>query len=631
MGKKSKKKKSDCRGYSTTSVVQQQQVKQPDETSDRPASSSTPPVFQDGGDQQLSEEVEPEIDEVQLQTLRRIDAEIIFLKKFDPSSAYRGQLYSSVPLEAPFNVAIHDKELLERLLTRAKEDEELWRPEIYSCSVWNFARAMRVMHALTGGGVSTPIACDLIKATPGYDERAAVEHAILHFGSDQLPSGWCEMTRPSLSKSDSGVDELDERKKSMQDSLNAHKAREKEHFDAVGRAKQLVATIQRENDEKSLSSENWIAEEEKSDEMTATKQYQKLKSYQSTLRAACRHLSKREKTILEGRQREVNAEMAKLQPFVDFRSLNSHIENMKIGEGKEHEGKVDNSRKTEGREDVGANEEIDENNLMSIFDEPEKSGQAGNISGDLSPVEVEFKYYKSKSHPSPQKLLSQTVTDFLSFSYVGEQTQRKWKENVVMGPLRASTAKQLSCPKGTVFNVTPSLFSEDKSSARELTCLRLLFEMIPDSADRAKLTQAMCHCALKQWNSWIDEESTEAEKLIREEATARVHAVEESLSTSLASKQIIVDDEIVQQKGNPKAFSNNRIKLTLSQLQKAISDRRQRNMLTLENFRQQLPVVKEAHHIASLINSNDVTIVCGETGSGKNVYLHCFIVDRVKL
>ena len=654
MGKKSKKKQPDTRGFSTTSVLREKPpveeethtpIRSPSHPQEEGAS-STPVSTNDstsssvghkgkGTDQEEGILKESEEEFREGLTRQHISSEIIHLQKLNTinnhSNAYRGQLFPPLPVQTQISAAIPTADLLQQLITRAQEQQHRWCPLSYTCPSWNYDRAMRVLHALGGAGLSTDAACQALIATRGHDERAAAEYAILHCPPEQLPLHWCEMPPPSFTKqpvsqveseSEDAASTTSTEQDLLQVNLALHKVKEQEHFKRVQQAKHLAVTIQQENDSRLLFSKE--QEVEQTCILTATDRFKELQSYTATLRNARGYLDKREKGLVDGRVRELSREMQQLKESgeVDFRLLGGEKGEKDVEEKEEKEESsgdmTDAAEKTSRETEDGGEEkekEKDGDLLMDLFSEQEGEGEGGDSVVDQQ--EPIFQFNKSKSHLSPQKLLTQTVADFRTFTSVGEQQPNRYKETVIMGPLLSSTAKQLSKPKGTVFNITPTAFATDLNSARELSCLRLLYEILPGPTSRQKISQKLCPCALKQWTRWLEREASERERALRDLATQRVHAVDESLVDVPTRHKISpsVPGEDTPEVATPS--SRRRVPMTLGQLQEEIATRGRSHKLALEHVRRELPVVKESSYVAALIAGHDISIICGETGSGR--------------
>jgi hypothetical protein len=668
MGKKAKKKQPDTRGFSTTSVLP---PRPPTTTTPTPSTSTstdlpkgnktgttTEPEAEtkastselwhatkttgfDECDRLFMNEKEDksEADGVKMtskQSLfqQRVSSEVIHIKKMNAvddhtGNIYRGQLFPPVPVEADVMAIVPTPSLLQRLISHAQllSNSEDCYPLSYNIPSWNYERAMRVMHALGGARFSVDSSCKALLATRGYDERAAVEHALLNFPPDQVPNGWCEAPAQSTRVVPEGCDEVASVSSAEQDllleNLALHKSKEKDYFEAVQRAKQLAITIQQENDARLLCSNTQKVTDLETDPVTIAEYYKSLDSKCGTLKNAKGYLDLREKGLVDGRMRELRMEMAELRSIVDFRLLRGESNSAKNVNDIEVAATI--AKETEvGVETIDHMETNSEEGLLSLFESDEEDLGCKN-SSEKTVAEPIFHYTTSKSHTAPQKILGQMVTDFRTFTNVGEQVANRWKECVTMGPLLSSTAKQLALPKGTVFNVTPSNFSTNKESARELTCLRLLYEIFPGAGQRGKVSQKLNPEALKQWNLWIVRDASEREKALWEEAEKRVQAVEDSLvGRSALKSQSPGQNEALEDK--VKSSHNHRIALTLAQLQNEMSTREKRGVLQLEHIRDELPVVKESRYVANLIARNDISIICGETGSGK----FCLLMTTVQ-
>lgn len=644
MGKKASKKKPDARGFSITSEPRSKEVAT--ESVDQLGDLQTTDPKISNCESPCANKITYAVDEKVIVALstdeskesisqEHISSEITHIKKFNPDSAYRGQLFPSVPVEAFVTAVVPTSSLLHQLLNHVQSHGSQCFPESYACPVWSYERAMRVMHALGGAGLSVDIACAALLATAGYDERAAVEHAILTLKPVELPAGWCDSEPCSAreaSTADSTTAGLSAQDLLLQENIALHKSKEKNHFEAIQRAKQLVASIRHENDTLLMSGQEQkqkLEPEPELDTFAVTQRFLELQGVVATLKSARGYLKDpREKGVLDGKLCAVGLLMADLRPRVDFHQLAGQRGRAEGRPGAEGESKSEGllqeeqemveeeNQQAAATEDEGGKLEAQvdqdqesEGGMLDMFDLEEEEEVRG-LGGVGVQAEAPFHYAKSQAHVAPQKLLARTVADFRTFSYLGEQTAGYWRESVTMGPLLSATAKQLGVPRGTVFNITPSIYSADKESARELTCLRLLYEM-------GIAPQRLSPAALKQWGVWVEQDTSERERAMRVEAVKRVRAVEQAVEAGsrVQTRASRLGKSRKDEEG--RSASKGRVPMTLMQLQVELAARRQQELLRLEHVREELPVVKESQQVAALIASHDISIICGETGSGE--------------
>lgn len=133
--------------------------------------------------------------------------------------------------------------------------------------------------------------------------------------------------------------------------------------------------------------------------------------------------------------------------------------------------------------------------MFGLFDGTDAAEPAPEESQDL---EV-FQYViaKNKSFKTPSQLLGECIKDTKQFRYEQEGISR-WVETGEIGPLSAASSRRLGRPKGSFVTATPAMPSRDEASARQLTSLRLLFDITPAS-DQKRISTLLAPCAVQVW------------------------------------------------------------------------------------------------------------------------------------
>ena len=130
--------------------------------------------------------------------------------------------------------------------------------------------------------------------------------------------------------------------------------------------------------------------------------------------------------------------------------------------------------------------------MFDLFDGAEAAEAALEAPG----LEV-FQYVtvKNRSLKTPSQLLGESIKDTKQFRYEQEGLNR-WVETGEIGPLSAASSRRLSRSKGSFVSSTPNISSRDEASARQLTSLRLLFDITP-ATDQKRISSQLAPCATK--------------------------------------------------------------------------------------------------------------------------------------
>ena len=235
-----------------------------------------------------------------------------------------------------------------------------------------------------------------------------------------------------------------------------------------------------------------------------------------------------------------------------------------------------------------------------------------------------FAYDKTKGqgqkmYSSPQKLVSERMQDTRRFTTISDGWNR-WIEKVEVGPLTSSTAKSVSFPKGSVLQGQPDMCSVEQEDARQLACLKLLLLITPET-QRDSLAKKMSTQVRDIWYEWIEHEVNEKRRRIEELAEMRVLASERSVEGWTVCSQTTQHDKDASNNisdNDEVSGVASRRGLSCAAVHRELEERSDRGLLRHEEARAELPMCKSGDDVVRLIERNEVTIVCGETGSGKS-------------
>lgn len=255
-----------------------------------------------------------------------------------------------------------------------------------------------------------------------------------------------------------------------------------------------------------------------------------------------------------------------------------------------------------------------------------------NSSGIASDTkELPFEYIKSKSHLSPLKLLVSMITEIPRFVTVPSKAggANEYLETIEIGPICGITARKCNRVKASIICITPKRFSMNQSSAKELTCLRFLFETIPKTG-RQMLSLKFAPCALQEWNKWIAEEETTNISEAEEQANKRAYAIEKLLDAPFSSRNKKLGEsehDVIEQYIPRKLVSTG---VLLSEMEYRTNND---TLNKLEDTRKNLPANMLSVGLMQMIARNEILIICGETGilltSRYLVCLNRFMLQRI--
>lgn len=655
--KKSKKKQQDTRGYATISVP----IKK------APAEKELDIKIENPEPEDSSVEVVPTESPEELEQKRRIAAEIIHMQKSNSGTIYRGQLYPKTKLDIYSSFNIDSRELFEALLEFTKQLNNV--PTCWLCPLWNYQRVARVFHALCGAGLSIPLAREAVSAMKGYDERACIEWAIEN-RPDDLPVGWSVSNIHDVTVDHQALAIAENEKLQYKEQLSRVQQEDSAKFLVVKQAKELVAEIDRENDTgyvvsnspsfilfnppKLKKSKNGSRTEEET-QLLELKLHQdshdSLCRYRETLQLSLKSLNRKEQKSIRTRLAWVNETIALLASAL--KQSDNAVEGGMCGPAdailQNHDPSsipVD-ARDTPaesavlneaafGVASLNIEQPVIDKEAESVLDttEPEdEGGEMMNLFGDDEECEVAsdnmvaiptvakecFDYVKTNAvgiYCSPRQLATEMIPDKVRF--VNSVTRHNcYKETAEVGPISASTGKLLSRSRGVFLSATPELDSLNTQSAKELACLKLLFDVIPTSK-RPQIVNKLYPCAAIVWNKWVKQEA-EANLTAKEiEARECVAAIESALSGPP------VESRTVGSKVSSTDASDRtgRTGASYAFLKKELIARRTADCFPHEASRTELPATQDVESIVAAVNSNEISVICGETGKLLRLHVH---------
>lgn len=133
--------------------------------------------------------------------------------------------------------------------------------------------------------------------------------------------------------------------------------------------------------------------------------------------------------------------------------------------------------------------------MFALFDEEQPVAESAGLAVSAEHNVFQYIITKNRAHKTPAQLLSEATTETRQFHY-GKEGHHQWVETGEMGPLSAAAARRFGRPKGSFIYCTPTIPSRDTDSARQLACLRLMFE-ITLAGDRRRVGSMLAPCALK--------------------------------------------------------------------------------------------------------------------------------------
>jgi HrpA-like RNA helicase len=671
--KKSSKKKPDSRGFNTSSVLA---VKQPPAEIEK-ITEQIHAVEESKAMPSLAEE------DIVTEHSRRVCTEIINIQRYGIGNIYRGALFPPLTIDIQCQFGFHSKDVLSLLLDFAKLTP-ITLPILWKLPLWTYMRSHRVLHALVGAGFENSVACDAVVQLRGWDDRACAEWIILNY-PEKLPVDWCDQDLLSsdlsgaiVAPGDAGVADAvatsvivkSLSKKERVDMLKSNQEQEAAIFKRKQHVRQLILDIQREHDQSAMPdySKGVIAEPP-----SPTSRYEELTIYQTSLRAAMKDLTvKKEKQLVKAKCEQLAEEITSLRPLVDFDRLKKIRSGGTVDIGKPEDangvdadadadadadgaGAGAGKDVSDGSELVNAlqeltieptgamkgmsEEEEEEGAIFGLFGDtdedatPSTTAAAANTSTTPSVQRRVFEYDKSKTHSSPQKLLSDVIQDVKRFTTV-LAGPRNCIERLEIGPLSSTSAKQIGYARGSVISAQPEMLSVDQEGARQLACLNLLL-LATCEAKREGVAKKMSSNVRAVWNEWIESEVRRKKQEVEDLAESRVRACELSVEKWEEDKEKKGgpkggggakssnegseggDGQEKNKKDKDKAYTSHR-GLTRREAGREIRSRSSAGKLTYEPMRSELPICAHADEVVGLIESHDVSIVCGETGSGKS-------------
>lgn len=463
-----KKKAPDTRGYSTVSVPSQWSLAQAAMVAEDAPAPIAPVELAPIAEAALKSFEETAEIRAGAERKKRVASEVAYLQKCKAQGAYRGRLYPPLPTDIQLNFSMPTKSLLDAVLTYTSGPWPV--PLDWRCWAWNYDRVARNLHALESTSLDLAVCAEAIAAAKGCDERAAFECAVAASVPSVLPAGWCEFFIASSTGQKSCID-TDSDKSIEEDAMRRARAREVEmgRLQALQRAKQLVNEIER-------IEEDIVEEDELPSPLSPTSRYAALKQIQASLINAISFLEKREKRLLEGRLLEVRKEMAALGPEVDFRRLAGKIETSVEGDSKSN-----TFSELEALQDPdGGDPTAEDEPMFALLEAAEEMASTSTCSESQV---FEYVLSENKAYKTPTQLLNDAIKETKHFHFA-QEGPNKWIEVGELGPLSAAAAKRLGRPKAGFVTSTPDLPSRDPASARQLACLKLLFDIKPSSEQR---------------------------------------------------------------------------------------------------------------------------------------------------
>jgi hypothetical protein len=177
--------------------------------------------------------------------------------------------------------------------------------------------------------------------------------------------------------------------------------------------------------------------------------------------------------------------------------------------------------------------------------------------------------------------------------------------------MSASTAKQVIKSKGSFINITPTERSIDSQSARELACLRLIFEITPKS-NFGQISIKLAPSALEMWNRWIKQGEDNAQSEIEKLAEKHVSAIEKILDMPELPRNVINGKQIGDDEQD--GYYSTRGGMSRYNVGIEMEKRIRNGSLRHEYSRQNLPACQNISEILNVIENNEITVLCGETG-----------------